>query len=77
MAKVRVDKTLCIGCGACWALATSVFEEDQENYKCRVKEPYRKTDSEDESTGEIPDNLIGEAKEAAEGCPTGAISLEE
>ncbi len=77
MAKVRVDKTLCIGCGACWALAPSVFEEDPESYKSRIKEPYRKTDSDDESTGEIPDNLLDDAKKAAEGCPTGAISVEE
>ncbi|MCC6050267.1 MAG: ferredoxin [Thermofilum sp.] len=76
MPKVRVDKTLCIGCGACWALAPQVFEEDPNTFKSRVKEPYRKVDTESESIGEIPDNLANDAKTAAEGCPTGAITVE-
>ncbi len=76
MAKVRVDKTLCIGCGACWALAPQVFEEDPSTFKSRIKEPYRKVDNENESAGEIPEELVSDAKTAAEGCPTGAITVE-
>lgn len=76
MAKVRVDKSLCIGCGACWAIAPQIFEEDPETFKSRIREPYRKSDSESESIGEIPAELVNDAKTAAEGCPTGAITVE-
>uniref|UniRef100_A0A7C4BA68 Ferredoxin n=1 Tax=Thermofilum pendens TaxID=2269 RepID=A0A7C4BA68_THEPE len=75
MPKVRVDKAVCMGCGACWALALQIFEENSNTFKSRIKEPYRKEDSGSESIGEIPDNLAGDAKAAAEGCPTGAITV--
>ncbi|MCS7105301.1 MAG: ferredoxin [Thermofilaceae archaeon] len=76
MPVVKVDKGLCIGCGACWALAPQVFEEDPSTYKSKIKEPYRRTDNENESIGEVPEELIADAKTAAEGCPTGAIIIE-
>lgn len=76
MAKVGVDKNTCIGCGACWALAPQVFEEDLDTYKAKIKELYSKVDTESESTGEIPNDLVADAKTAAEGCPTGSITVE-
>lgn len=76
MAKVRVDKNLCISCGSCWAIAPQVFEEDPGTFKSRVKEPYRVADSESESVGEIPPELVSDAKAAADACPAGAITVE-
>ncbi|MEM0093709.1 MAG: ferredoxin [Thermofilum sp.] len=75
MAKVRVDKNLCISCGSCWVIAPQVFEEDPDTFKSRVKEPYRTLDSESESVGEIPSQLVNDAKSAADACPAGAITV--
>lgn len=75
MAKVRVDKSLCISCGSCWAIAPQIFEEDPSTFKCRVSEPYRKLDTESESVGEVPSEFVNDAKSAAETCPAGAITV--
>lgn len=37
MAKVEVDKTKCIGCGACTAIAPDVFEFDDDGLAKAVK----------------------------------------
>ena len=76
MAKVRVDKVLCISCGSCWAIAPQVFEQDPATLKSRVREPYRKVDTETESIGEIPPELVSDAKAAADACPVSAITVE-
>ncbi len=65
MAVVKVDEEKCIGCGACVALAPSIFEMDMEKMKSRVK---KQPESEEE---------VNLAKEAAEACPVGAITVEE
>ena len=77
MPKVRVDKNACIGCGACWAIAPNIFEEDPSTFKTRIKEPYRVSDDEAESVGEIPQDAVNDAKSAADACPAGAITVEE
>ncbi len=76
MAKVVVDKETCIACGVCWALAPDIFELDPVTGKTRIRDPYRKNDDEKQSTGEIPDNLVEAAKNAAASCPTGSIKVE-
>jgi ferredoxin len=76
MAKVIVNKETCIACGVCWALAPDIFELDPASGKTRVKDPYRKSDSDKESVGEIPENLVEAAKNAANSCPTGSIRVE-
>ena len=60
---VAVDEEKCIGCGACVAIAPQIFEMDMDRMKSRVKKQ-PETDEEREL-----------AKQAAEACPTGAITL--
>ena len=57
--KVKVDKEKCIGCGACVAICSAVFELDKEG-KSSVKKP------------ECDDDCC---KQAAEHCPVDAITL--
>lgn len=62
--KVKVNKDICIGCGACQAIAPDVFElEDDGLAVCKVEtiEEVKKEDVTD----------------AADSCPTGAIEVEE
>lgn len=75
MVKVTVNKETCIACGVCWSIAPQIFELDTSTGKTRIKEPYRTTDSETESVGEIPENLKDLAEKAASNCPVGAISI--
>ena len=62
---VTVNKDLCIGCGACQAIAPSVFEFNDEGY-AETKEETNVLDTMDEE-------LKGDVMDALEGCPTGAI----
>ena len=58
--KLKVNKDLCIGCGACQAVAYEVFEiEDDGLATAKIDE--------------IPEELIEDAVDAKEGCPTDAI----
>lgn len=61
MAKISVDKKLCIGCGACASMCPEIFE--MKDGKSVVK----KAKVEDASC----------AKEAESACPVGAIKVEE
>lgn len=59
--KLKVDKDLCIGCGACAAVAPEVFEiEDDGLATCKVNE--------------ISNEVEEDAIDAKEGCPTSAIN---
>ena len=64
MKKVEVNQDLCIGCGACQAIVDTVFEID------------------DAGLATVKSNLIEKELEedvidAAEGCPTGAIIVDD
>ena len=59
--KVKVDKNLCIGCGACQAIEPSVFEIEDDG-------PATAIDT--EINDDVKENVI----DALEGCPTSAIS---
>lgn len=62
--KAKVIENLCIGCGACQALAPEVFElNDSGVSQCIVEE--------------IEEDKVEETKEAQETCPTNAIEIEE
>ncbi|HDD66678.1 MAG TPA: ferredoxin [Nitrososphaeria archaeon] len=74
MAKVVIDKDACIGCGACWALAPNFFEQNPDDGKSQIVEQYRAGDP---TVGNAPDDLLNDIKSAAEGCPVGAIKIEE
>lgn len=60
MEKIKINEN-CIGCGACTAIASDFFEIGEQGYAVPVKEEVE----------EITDDI----REAAEGCPVGAIEI--
>lgn len=62
--KAKVNKDVCIGCGACTAICPEVFEFSDEGFAKVI-------------TPEVPEGKEDEVKDAAEGCPTGAIEVNE
>ena len=68
--KAKVNKDLCIGCGACAAIVPDVFQIGDDGLAEVI------TDNEVKET-EVSKNLIDEVKDAAEGCPTSAIEISE
>ena len=61
--KVKVNRDACIGCGACAAICSNVFEIDDEGLSVAKIEEVKDADSQD-------------VRDAADACPTGAIELE-
>ncbi len=59
--KVRVNPDVCIGCGACHAIAPDVFDMNDEG----VAEAIVKD--------EVNEDVLEDAVDAKEGCPVGAI----
>jgi len=62
MKKIKVDKIKCIGCGACCGLDSEHFDFDDAGLSEVISQ--ENTDTED-------------LQNAVEGCPTGAISIED
>ena len=60
----EVDKDACIGCGACPDICPGIFKMEDDGLAAAYKNP-------------VSSELEESAKEAAEGCPTEAIHLEE
>lgn len=58
--KLKVDKDLCIGCGACQATVPEVFELKDDGLAQTI-------------VNEIPEELVDDSLDAKEGCPTNAI----
>lgn len=63
--KVKVNQDTCIGCGACQAIAPSVFSFNDDGF-AETKEENNELDTMDE---ELKEDVMN----ALEGCPTGAI----
>ncbi len=63
MKKVKVDESLCMRCGACMSIASEIFGYGDDG------QSVPKVDTVDD------DNK--DAVNAMEGCPTGAITLED
>jgi len=59
-----VDKDAYIGCGSCPEICPEVFKMEDDG----LAEAYRNP---------VPGEVEASAKEAAEGCPTEAINLED
>ena len=68
MEKVKVNKDICIGCGACMAIASDVFNIGDDG----LAETYEDKNILDEMNKESKDEVL----DAKEGCPTGAIYTE-
>ena len=58
--KLKVDKDLCIGCGACQAVCPDVFEIEDDGLATTIVD-------------EVPKEIEEDAIDAKEGCPTSAI----
>lgn len=72
--KIKVDRDLCIGCGACCAVAPNAFELDQEGKSTIKKKDGTKT-SDQTDFSEINDteeNILT----ASKSCPVSAIIVE-
>ncbi len=63
--KVKVNSDACIGCGACEAICSNVFEIKDDDMMSHVKV--------DEVAKEDEDSV----RDAIESCPTGAIEEEK
>ena len=60
MKKVKVLKDVCIGCGACQAICSDVYEIEDDGLARVIVD-------------EVPENLEEDAMDALENCPTSAI----
>ena len=58
--KLKVEKDICIGCGACQAICPDVFEIDDDGLAVSIVE-------------EVNEDVIEDAIDAKEGCPVNAI----
>ena len=61
--KVNVDKNICIGCGLCSSVASSIFALIGDGVAENIID-------------EIPLELEEAASEASDSCPVGAITIE-
>ena len=61
--KAMVDQNVCTGCGLCPETCPEVFEMDGDTAKVRVKV--------------VPREVEATCREAMEGCPVEAISIEK
>jgi len=64
--KVSVDKTKCIGCGACASVAPTVFKISLEDGKSGA-----------DQNACNQNNCEDACREAAKMCPVGAITIED
>ncbi|OCA80875.1 ferredoxin [Pseudobacillus wudalianchiensis] len=63
-----IDQDTCIACGACGAAAPDVFDYNEEGIAYVILD-------DNEGVAEIPEELLDDAEEAFEGCPTESIKL--
>jgi ferredoxin len=62
--KPTVDRDLCIGCGSCEETCPEVFRVEDDGISRVIAE-------------DVPPALYGPVRDAADGCPVSAISIEE
>lgn len=62
--KAFVDKDLCISCGLCVQTCPDVYSWDDD-------------DKAEAIDAEVPEELEEDVQEAADGCPTDAISVQD
>jgi ferredoxin len=61
--KVRVDPEMCVGDETCVEICPEIFEMQEDVAVAKMEE--------------VPEELEGKCKEAAESCPVEAILIEE
>ena len=61
--RIVLDTNRCQGHGRCYGLAPDLFEADDEGYAVL------------KVTGDVPDELGGDARTAADNCPEYAIDV--
>jgi ferredoxin len=72
--RVKVDRSLCIGCGVAPTLCSEVFVlEDGKN---RIVPEFSSETNDEISIGEVDDKLKECVETAAKSCPVEAISFE-
>lgn len=62
--KAYVDDDLCIGCGTCPEVCPEVFHMTDEGIAHAIN-------------GDIPEDILGNAKKACESCPVDAIDIDD
>ena len=70
--KAKVNKDVCIGCGACTAIAQNIFEIGDDG----LAETINPENTEIKEKN-IPDSDKDDVLDAADGCPVGAIEVTE
>ena len=70
--KAKVNKDVCIGCGACTAIACDFFEIGDDG----LAETINPEDKEGKVKEVTEDNKT-DVLDAADGCPVGAIEVSE
>ena len=70
--KAKVNKDVCIGCGACTAIAQNIFEIGDDGLAETIN-----PENIEEKVKDIPDSDKDDVLDAAEGCPVGAIEISE
>jgi len=63
---ISIDANKCTGHGRCYTVAPDLLSEDDEGFVAQSGQ-----------TLAIPEALLGQAQEATEGCPEGAISIRQ
>ncbi|MCF7890333.1 ferredoxin [Candidatus Bipolaricaulota bacterium] len=69
--KVKIDQEACIACGICYDTCPEVYESDEDG-NSRLVEEHR---GDEETVGEVPDDLKDCAEEGMEQCPVDAIEV--
>ena len=62
--KAKVDEDICVSCGLCESICSEVFKMNDKDIAEVITDP-------------VPSEAEDTCREAAEGCPVDAISLEE
>ncbi|GAA5080857.1 ferredoxin [Thermocatellispora tengchongensis] len=63
---IAIDAGRCMGHGRCYAVAEDLLSDDEQGYVAQCGQ-----------TLQIPEGLLGQARDAADACPEGAISILE
>lgn len=72
---VTIDRDSCVSCGACWDNCPSLFEEDPDDSRSRIKESFQI--EKNKAEGKPPGESEACAQEAADLCPVEIIAISE